>query len=392
MHTHPDRCVETNFSAPGTLRQVLAAGPAILAMGFPCQPYSYGGHQRGFADERSDILHTLLAYAAVVRPKALALECVEGFATMAQGTCAQELRTSLAILPTAYRMQVETIGLRGVRPITRTRWLAFCPRRDLWDNLPLQIRQGIVGSEWELQTYTLETLGIPRKTCDRTTFRVPQTVLQRYVDPAYCPRTHHSRFLQDWDALPALTHSMGSEFGPCPCRCRRGGLSETHLRGKGIFALLVRTEYGARFPAPEEIAQLMGFPMDPFWRSVDPMTGFLLLGNSTSPSHAARVLGRSRLFQSALTGEPLPLDLLPRTVQSLLAAADTPLSTRPGADSATRLEPITMPATGMQQKLVLDEEGASRLQPSRRDRSHSPPVAHRRLPRGPPSPRASSED
>ena len=225
---------------------------------------------------------------------------------MAQGTCAQELRTALATLSTAYRMQVETIGLRGVRPITRTRWLAFCPQRGLWDNLPLQIRQGIVNSEWEPRASTLRSLGIPRETCDRGDLQISPGLLQRYIDPAYLPRTHHSRFLQDWDALPALTHSMGSEFGPCPCGCRSGGLSEVHLRRKGVFALLVRTGYGARFPAPEELAQLMGFPRDPFWRQVDPMEGISLLGNSISPLHAARVMGRSRLFQLALEGESCP--------------------------------------------------------------------------------------
>ena len=35
---HPGRCVQADLSAPRTLRQVIDAGPAILAMRFPCQP------------------------------------------------------------------------------------------------------------------------------------------------------------------------------------------------------------------------------------------------------------------------------------------------------------------------------------------------------------------
>ena len=321
--THP--CLCADLLCPDTLRQVTHANPAVIALGFPCQPFSAAGYQRGFGDERSRILLALLTYAAVLRPHALVLENVHGFAVAANGDYARQLGEALAALAPAFHTQAETVDLREVRPLKRTRWLAFCPRQSQWLRLPPHLQRLITTATWTpRRSRTLASLGIPRPGASYQDMMLPQDSYQRYIDGRYLPNDFRSRYVQNWDALPALTHSYGSEFCACPCGCRPAGLSEFHLRKKGVFALLVRLEHGARLLAPEEAAQLMGFSRHTYWAQVAPGTGLALLGNAISPLHAGRVMGRLAMFSAILAQMHVTPQYLPGLIQHIIHHADRP--------------------------------------------------------------------
>ena len=230
IHTAEHPCIQADLADPHTLWEVAAKRPEIVCLGFPCQPYSAAGYQRGFLDPRSQVLHVLLTYAAVLAPKAMALECVKGFATMDRGSCVRQLKDALLLLQPAFHTQGEVACLRAVRPIRRARWLAACIRLEEWRSLPSLPRQNITAAGWTPRPSSLTGLGIPDNRHDTPDLMLPGWLALRYTAPAYLPQGFHSRFVQDWEAIPAFTHSMGSEFGPCPCGCRNGGLSDAHLR------------------------------------------------------------------------------------------------------------------------------------------------------------------
>ena len=258
--THP--CLCADLLCPDTLRQVSRANPAVIALGFPCQPFSAAGYQRGFSDERSRILLALLTYAAVLRPHALVLENVHGFAVAANGDYARQLGEALAALAPAFHTQAETVDLREVRPLKRTRWLAFCPRQSQWRRLSPHLQRLITTTTWApRRSQTLASLGIPRPGTSHQDMVLPQALYQRYTDDRYMPKDFRSRYVQSWDALPALTHSYGSEFCACPCGCRPAGLSEFHLRREGRIRIACPPGTWGTPPRPRRGSAADGVPL-----------------------------------------------------------------------------------------------------------------------------------
>ena len=322
LHGQSHGCLQADMFAADTLRLATQAKPAVLAMGFPCQPYSTAGARRGFDDPRASMLVALLAYASILRPQALTLENVLGFATEQEGRYAGQLRYALAVLTPAFAMLAETSCLRSVRPLKRTRWLAVCPRQATWQSMTNAARQTTVTAEWQGRSSTLTGLGIPCAARTKTDLDLTDDLRQRYQAPTYLPRGFHSRFLQDWQAIPCWTHSAGSEFTPCPCGCHPRGLGEAGLRNKGALTLLVRTPQGARLPAPEEIAQAMGFPPHAFWETVGPRLGLAFPGNAISPLHGARAMGKLSILCAMLQQSPLPADYIALTTDRILRLAD----------------------------------------------------------------------
>lgn len=57
----------------------------ILIAGFPCQPFSIIGHQKGFDDPRGTLFFELLRFVDGKRPRAIVLENVKQLTTVAEG-------------------------------------------------------------------------------------------------------------------------------------------------------------------------------------------------------------------------------------------------------------------------------------------------------------------
>lgn len=67
----------------------------ILAAGFPCQAFSLGGAQRGFADPRGTLFFEVLRVADKIEPKVIFLENVENLMEHDHGRTFQVIYTSL---------------------------------------------------------------------------------------------------------------------------------------------------------------------------------------------------------------------------------------------------------------------------------------------------------
>ncbi len=70
----------------------------ILFAGFPCQPFSIIGDMNGLRDKRGTLFHEILRVLDTKRPRALVLENVRQFATIAQGKPLKEISRGLASL------------------------------------------------------------------------------------------------------------------------------------------------------------------------------------------------------------------------------------------------------------------------------------------------------
>ena len=347
LHGEKSRCIQADLFSPDTLRTVNDTRPAVISLGFPCQPYSPAGHEGGFSDDRSHMLQALLIYAAVLRPRAMALENVRGFCTLEEGYFRQQLKDALEALQPSFDLIAEVVCLSPVRPIRRSRWLAMCPRKEDWLRLPEATRFEITGTRWSPEcarvTVFMATIGIPRDDQDLPPLRVPDDEMPWYLSQALLPEGYHSRFVQDWDLLPALTHCAGSELRACPCGCRPRGLSTAHLMDKGIFATLVRLQQGARLLSPIELAQLMGFPRHALWSSDPLRLRIAHLGNAVSPMHAARALGRITMMNLKMAGEPIPAAFLSEAIARLKVLADARLPVPSAVSTPVQPRPCSLP-------------------------------------------------
>ena len=57
----------------------------ILCAGFPCQPFSQAGHQKGFKDSRGTMFSQVMRFVKTNVPKVIILENVQGLLTHDKG-------------------------------------------------------------------------------------------------------------------------------------------------------------------------------------------------------------------------------------------------------------------------------------------------------------------
>ncbi len=94
----------------------------ILCAGFPCQPFSYAGKNKGFKDEtRGTLFFSILSILESKKPKAFLLENVKGLKSHDQGRTLKTIERSLVNL--GYTIKWEILdSLRFGLPQKRERW------------------------------------------------------------------------------------------------------------------------------------------------------------------------------------------------------------------------------------------------------------------------------
>ena len=102
----------------------------LLCGGFPCQPFSISGNQRGFEDGRGTLLHEVLRIAKYKQPSVLLLENVRNYLTHDGG---RTLATTLTLLERAgYDFYYQTLNSSGFGvPQKRERLFFVCFRKNL---------------------------------------------------------------------------------------------------------------------------------------------------------------------------------------------------------------------------------------------------------------------
>lgn len=91
----------------------------VLAAGFPCQSFSLGGTQKGFADPRGTMFFEVIRAAAAIRPKVIFLENVENLMEHDNGKTFQTIYASLVEL--GYYIHYKAMATHEYANIPQTR-------------------------------------------------------------------------------------------------------------------------------------------------------------------------------------------------------------------------------------------------------------------------------
>jgi DNA (cytosine-5)-methyltransferase 1 len=104
----------------------------ILCAGFPCQPFSKAGEQKGFDDERGNIFFDICKIIKYHKPKYLILENVKNLASHDNGNTWEVIKTNLDKLNyfTYDKPTILNTLYFGV-PQSRERVVILCKRKDL---------------------------------------------------------------------------------------------------------------------------------------------------------------------------------------------------------------------------------------------------------------------
>tara|TARA_B100001094_G_scaffold100079_1_gene96223 strand:+ start:2692 stop:3999 length:1308 start_codon:yes stop_codon:yes gene_type:complete len=118
----------------------------ILCAGFPCQPFSKAGEQKGFEDERGNIFFDICKIIEYHKPKYIILENVRNLATHDKGNTWNVIRTKIDQLNyyTYEKTPILNTLYFGV-PQSRERVVIMCKRKDLGElqELPSMTKHNI---------------------------------------------------------------------------------------------------------------------------------------------------------------------------------------------------------------------------------------------------------
>ena len=106
----------------------------ILCAGFPCQPFSKAGHQKGFSDTRGNLFFSICKIIKHHKPRYLILENVRNLASHDQGNTWKVIRSKISEL--GYHTYLKPVILNTLYfglPQSRERVIIMCKRKDLGD-------------------------------------------------------------------------------------------------------------------------------------------------------------------------------------------------------------------------------------------------------------------
>jgi DNA (cytosine-5)-methyltransferase 1 len=105
----------------------------VLCAGFPCQPFSISGKQKGFNDVRGTLFHDIVRIANFHQPKYLFLENVANMLTHDNGNTLRVIKKTLDKINYNVYYDVLNASLYGV-PQARKRIYFICVRKDIPHN------------------------------------------------------------------------------------------------------------------------------------------------------------------------------------------------------------------------------------------------------------------
>eukprot|EP00438_Fugacium_kawagutii_P023954 Skav232716 [mRNA] locus=scaffold4051:84716:89491:+ [translate_table: standard] len=264
------------------------------ASGFPCQPLSTQGDQRGVQDARSKPFQGVMAASWEHQIAALILENVPMAAhTDYVQSGIQKLAWSLGF--DIYQTQ---LNLDNSWPCRRSRWWSLL--------IPHQYNiHSIPDLPWDR---TLRLVGqlLPHWPTwtpqEEAALLVSDEDLAKLQDPEY---GSDDRWLRDDKPCPCILHAYSNFAVPCPCGCRAHPLGEQRLRRDGIrgFFVLSKVYQRPRWLHPREAALLCA--LDPFGAfSPDPRGALAQIGQCASPLQASWM--GAHLLKSVLPEAPAP--------------------------------------------------------------------------------------
>ena len=267
---------------PAITKQIWEACPALGTMmsGISCQPYSRGGSMGGAHDSRAQTLPNVLKVAHLLQIKILVIECVVPART--NGFVRQHLRAIHEEL--GFHVNDATYRLEDVWASCRYRWWVILSHPSLG-----QIELPPMPSGNALNVRALIPFMRDWPTEDLEQLLLTQEEQRLFTLTGKSLRAYGVNLDQK---LPTALHSWGNQCQSCACECRDGGLSETLLATKGVYAQLfpvrMNGELAWRHLHCMELAILTGVPPDLSW-SRDQRLNLAAVGQQASPLQAVWV-------------------------------------------------------------------------------------------------------
>ena len=246
----------------------------LLLSGFPCQPLSRQGDQKGQDDPRTKVFHAVLKSAWEQQAAGLILECVPA------ALKAPHIQHGLQKLGASLGMDIvqRVLNLHVTWPCRRTRWWCLIiPNKYQLAELnamPTSPQMQAVQSlfrEWPLWPTDIE---------DELTLNEEEHAV--FGNPAFGDDVRH---LRRNEPAPCLLHSYGSVLQACPCGCR-GPFSKIRLMRDGVRGYYIIGRNGqARFLHATEATFLCSLRPSMIFPA-GPRSSLCLVGQCAAPLQA----------------------------------------------------------------------------------------------------------
>lgn len=213
----------------------------ILTAGFPCQPFSIAGYQKGFEDDRGNHFFRVMEFVDHFRPKAILLENVKNLVGHDKGNTFKVIKDSIIKRDYSFSAKVLNTKDYGNIPHNRERIFIIAFDKEMFPQAEFQykfpkpekltisindiINHGIVDSNYYYEKSKM--IDILREKINR-------------FDTVYQWRRQYVRENKS-GVCPTLTANMGTGGHNVP---------------------LIKTEAGIRKLTPEECFALQGFPVN----------------------------------------------------------------------------------------------------------------------------------
>ena len=260
-----------------------------LFSGFPCQPLSSQGDQRGAQDERSKVFFSVIKAAWEQQARGLLLECVPAALT------ASFVQEALQRLSWSLGMEIhqQVLHLQNMWPSRRSRWWALLVPREyqLGHLVNPEVHKDFQNLQDIFARWSIWT------DAEEVSLEVSNKELEMFHSLAY---GDDMRLLQVNQPVPCLLHSYGAVLQDCPCGCRKA-LSMQRLMRDGMRGFYVINKNGKpRYLHVAEAAYICSI-----WPSMSfpygPRESLCLIGQCAAPLQALWMLSH---FMDAMRINP----------------------------------------------------------------------------------------
>jgi DNA (cytosine-5)-methyltransferase 1 len=233
----------------------------IITAGFPCQPFSIAGNQKGFEDERSNVFWKILSIIKKIRPSIVILENVKNLQTHDNKKTFKIIREKLEELDYYIKYSIlNTSKITGI-PQNRERIYIICFKdKEIYNKFNFNFKEienkpiiNFLENEICHKYYYNEELKIYNELKNNVKQNIKDNVIYQY-------RRYYVRENKN-NVCPTLTANMGSGGHNVPII----------LDNKGIRKL-----------TPRECFNLQGFPKDYKLPKISNSKLYSLAGNAVS--------------------------------------------------------------------------------------------------------------
>lgn len=250
---------ETNLFE-GDVRKLDAAKPEkvdIITAGFPCQPFSVCGSQRGFKDDRGNLFFEIMRIVDVIEPKIIFLENVANLVEHDEGRTFNVIHNELMSRGYYLRYLVADACDYGIpQHRTRTYILAF---RDVEQ----------CESYWFPEKVKLE----------KQVFDILDKSIK--VDDSFYLPKNSPKYNKMAKAI--TNDNQIYRFSDYGVQSGKDGICFTLKANMGTWydrVPIIKDNYGIRTITPEECLALMGFPKDFMIADIPLKSAYKQIGNS----------------------------------------------------------------------------------------------------------------